>query len=106
MFLYSVDWSVFMLRWNSVLGHICKDFCCTGIYDHGVWHGQAYSCIASYKCPAPVKGPPILFLHILYTAENVEFLDTPVHIHVHVVTMHEYKTIMMLLIVGVQQIMV
>ena len=29
-----------------------------------------------------------------YTAENLEFLDTPVHIHVHMVTIHEYKTIM------------
>ena len=28
-----------------------------------------------------------------YAVENVEFLDTPVHLHVHVVTMHEYKTI-------------
>ena len=29
-----------------------------------------------------------------YTEENLEFLDTPVHTHVHVVTMHEYNTIM------------
>ena len=40
-----------------------------------------------------------------YTAENPEFLDTPVHIHVHihvhVVTMHKYKTIMTVLIVSV-----
>ena len=28
----------------------------------------------------------------IYTAENLEFLDTPVHIHVHGMTMHEYKT--------------
>ena len=39
--------------------------------------------------------------------ENLEFLDTPVHIHIHVVTMHECKTIMMtVLIVSVQQITV
>ena len=28
LFLYSVDRSIFMLRWNSVLVHLCKDFCC------------------------------------------------------------------------------
>ena len=27
-----------------------------------------------------------------YTAENLEFLDSPVHIHVHGVTMNKYKT--------------
>ena len=42
-----------------------------------------------------------------YTAENLEFLDTPVHIHVQVATMHEYKTIIMtVLIVSIQQITV
>ena len=41
-----------------------------------------------------------------YTAENLEFLDIPVHIHVHVVTMYKYKAIMMVLIVSVQQIAV
>ena len=41
-----------------------------------------------------------------YTAENCEFLDTPVHIHIHVVTMHEYKTIMTVFIVSVRQITV
>ena len=40
------------------------------------------------------------------TAEDLEFLDTPVYIHVHVVTMHEYKTIMMVLIESLQQITV
>ena len=40
-----------------------------------------------------------------YTAENLEFLDTPIHtLHVHVVTMHEHKKIMMVLIVSVRQI--
>ena len=29
------------------------------------------------------------------TAENLEFLDTPICIHIHMVTMHEYKTLMM-----------
>ena len=62
---------------------------------------------ASDKRPAVEKGPvirdQILCAHI-YTAENLEFLDTPVHIHIHVVTMHEYKTIMVVLIVSVQQI--
>ena len=37
------------------------------------------------------------------TAEDLEFLDTPVYIHVHVVTMHEYKTIMMVLIGSLQK---
>ena len=41
-----------------------------------------------------------------YTAENLEFLDTPVHIHVHVVTMHEYKSILTVLIKSVQQVTV
>ena len=42
-----------------------------------------------------------------YTEENLEFLDTPVHtLHVHVVTMHEYETIMTVLIAGIQQITV
>ena len=68
------------------------------------WLG-AYT--ASDKRPAVEKGPvirdQILCAHI-YTAENLEFLDTPVHIHIHVVTMHEYKTIMVVLIVNLQQI--
>ena len=29
-----------------------------------------------------------------YTLENLEFLDTPVHIHVHMATTHEYKTVL------------
>ena len=33
-----------------------------------------------------------------------EFLDTPVHVHVHMATMHEWKTIMMVFIMHVQQI--
>ena len=41
-----------------------------------------------------------------YTVENLEFLGTPVHIHVHMMTMHKYKTIMTELIASVQQIMV
>ena len=41
-----------------------------------------------------------------YTAEGLEFLDTPLHIHVHVVTIHECKVIMMVLIVSVREIMV
>ena len=36
------------------------------------------------------------------TAEDLEFLDTLVHIHMHVLTMHEHKTIMTVLIVSVQ----
>ena len=40
------------------------------------------------------------------TAKNLEFLDTPrpVHIHIQLVNMHEYKSIMMILIASVQQI--
>ena len=58
------------------------------------WPG-AYT--ASDKRPSLEKGPPghtRLDSLCKYTAENLEFLDTPVHIHVHVVTMHEYKIIM------------
>ena len=36
-----------------------------------------------------------------YITENLELLDTPVHIHIHVVTINEYKTIMMVLNVSV-----
>ena len=36
-----------------------------------------------------------------YTVEDLEFLDTPVHIHLGVVTMHEYKIIMIVLIASV-----
>ena len=46
--------------------------------------------IASDKCPVPEKLDSLC----LYIAEDLELLDTPVHIHVHVVTMHEYKTTM------------
>ena len=42
----------------------------------------------------------------VYALENLEVIDTPVHIHVHVVTMHEHKPIMMVLIASVRQIMV
>ena len=67
------------------------------------WPG-AYT--ASNKIPCARKGSSHMRLDSLctYTAENFEFLDTPVHIHVHVVTMHEYKTIMMVLIVSVRQL--
>ena len=45
------------------------------------------------------------FVHIAtYAVEDLEFLDTPVHIDIHVVTLHEYDTIMTVLIVSVQQI--
>ena len=42
-----------------------------------------------------------------YIVENLEFLDTPIDtLHVHVVTMHEYKTIVTVFIASVQQIKV
>ena len=37
-----------------------------------------------------------------YTAEDLEFLDTPVDMHMHVVTIHERKNSMTGLIVSVQ----
>ena len=46
------------------------------------------------------KGPAIEI------TENLEFLDTPIHIHIHVLTMHDYKIIMTVLVVSVGQIMV
>ena len=36
-----------------------------------------------------------------YTAVDLEFLDILVYIHVHVVTMHEYKTIKRVFIASV-----
>ena len=42
----------------------------------------------------------------MYTVEDLEFLNTPVHIHIHVVTIHECKTVMMVPIVSVRQIKV
>ena len=66
-----------------------------------MWHTQpqqlawpdAY--IASNKHPAPDKGLANMRLDSLctYTMEDPEFLDTPIHIHVHVTTMQKYKTI-------------
>ena len=52
--------------------------------------------------PSARKGPSHTGLDSLYTnaAENLEFLDTLVHIHVYMVTMHEYKTTMTVLIVS------
>ena len=62
--------------------------------------------ISSDKFPALEIGlaiwDKILRAHIA-TAEDLEFLDTPVHIHVHVVTMYKYKTIKMVLIESVRQ---
>ena len=40
------------------------------------------------------------------TVEDHEVLDTPVHVHVHVVTMHKWKIIVMVLITHVRQIVV
>ena len=41
-----------------------------------------------------------------YPAEDLEFLDTSAHIYMYVMTMYEYKTIKMVLIVIVQHIAV
>ena len=40
------------------------------------------------------------------TVEDHEVLDTPVHVNVHVVTMHKWKIIMMVLITHVRQTVV
>ena len=65
------------------------------------WLG-AYT--VSDKCPVPEEfGHMRLDSLCTYSAEDLEFLDTPVHIRMHVVAMHEYKTTMMVLIVSVQQ---
>ena len=50
--------------------------------------------------PYARKGSSHTRLDSLCTAENlaIEFFDTPVHIHIHMVTMHEYRTIMMVAI--------
>ena len=57
---------------------------------------------ASNKCPMLERVQPYETRFLCtYTAKNLEFFDTLVHIHVHMVTMHEYKTIMMVLIVSI-----
>ena len=64
---------------------------------------------ASDKRPALEKaGHTRLYTDSLctYTAENLELLDTPVHIHVHVMAMHEYEAIITVLIVSIRQITV
>ena len=45
------------------------------------------------------------FVHMYHPVEDLKFLDTLVHIEVHVVTLHEYDTIITGLIVSVWQIM-
>ena len=40
------------------------------------------------------------------TAEDLEFLDTPVHMLMYVVTMHKCKAVMMVLTVSILQITV
>ena len=40
------------------------------------------------------------------TTEDLEFLDTPIHMLMYVVTMHKCKAIMMVLIVSILQITV
>ena len=61
MFLYSVDWIVFILRWNidgSVLFCICKDYCCDGV--------------AIVKCEVAI--------YVLTMAKYIMYLNTlPVH---------------------------
>ena len=75
MFLYSVDGSVFMLKWNSVLARICKDFCCAGIYDHGVWHGWAFMLQAINALQhSKGSGHGRVDSFSTYTVENHEFL--------------------------------
>ena len=41
------------------------------------------------------------FVHMYHPVEDLKFLDTLVHIEVHVVTLHEYDTIITVLIVSV-----
>ena len=62
---------------------------------------------ASDKRPVPERIQPHeakFFLHV--TAEHLEFLDILVYIHIRMVTMHEYKTIMRVFIASVQEIIV
>ena len=67
------------------------------------WPG-AYT--ASDKLPVLERIQPYktrFFVHI-YSLENLEFIDTPVNVYIYVVTIHKYKSIMMVLIVSVRQI--
>ena len=65
-------------------------------------HG-AYTAIDS--CLVPEGTRSRFFLHI-YCKLDLEFLHTPAHIHMHVVIVYEYKTIITVLIASVQQITV
>ena len=58
---------------------------------------------ASDKCPVPKKGvdTPEWILCVQMVVTDREFLVAPVHLHVHVVTLHKWKTIMMVFIVRV-----
>ena len=55
-------------------------------------------------CQRRVRAYETRFCAHNYTVEDLEFLDTPVYIDTYVVTLHEYNTIMTVLIVSVQQI--
>ena len=57
-------------------------------------------------CAREGSGHAKLASFCTYAVEDLEFLDTPVCIHMCVVTTHEYKTIMMIFIVSVWQITV
>lgn len=64
------------------------------------WQG-AYS--ANDKCPVPEKGWPHESRDSVYTdnVEDYKLFNPPVHVHMHVVTIDEWKTIMMVLIMPV-----
>ena len=66
---------------------------------------DAYTVSDSRPVPEETIARSRFFLHI-YCRLDFEFLHTPAHIHMHVVIMYEYKTIITVLIASVQQITV
>ena len=67
----------------------------------GSWRVAQQALILQVTCARKGFGHARLDSLCIYTVEHSEFLDIPIHIHVHVVTMHKYKTIMTVLIASV-----
>ena len=74
------------------------------IYNHREWLGWVIKLQAINALARKGSGHTRLDSLCKCTAEDLEFLDTPTHINV--VTMHKYKTIIVILIASVQQMTV
>ena len=76
------------------------------IHGHGKWNGWTVILQVINALDQKRDGHTRLDSLCTDTVEDRKFLDTPVHVQVNVVTMHECKTIIMALTACVQQIMV